>query len=159
MNNTIGRFFLVSALVVAVACDSNEADEPKTAAAAIADNPKSVEAAPAAKASPATAPAKPEPEPKAPAVEVSDAMKTFMSALGEHDKVSAALKAHGADGLEANMGQYNIKEPVVVSSSPGKASGETCYQMHAKTGAVRRKFEVCWTGDKITLADNKGLAL
>ncbi|MBL4685366.1 MAG: hypothetical protein JKY37_12300 [Nannocystaceae bacterium] len=151
------------ALVATVACDSDSKTESKPASA---ETPEAKTSAPAksvqppAKAAPNVAPA----EPEAPAVEVSVlkvsvAMKAFMSELGEHDKVTAAIKKHGAGGLEADMGMYNIAEPTVTAAEPGQAKGETCYAMQAKTGAVRRKFRVCWKGDKITAAENKGLAL
>ncbi len=154
--NSIARSIFISALVVAPGCDSAEADETK--AAVVEQKPQSKAKEPQAAASPAPAPTEAA-EAEAPAVEVSDPMKAFMSALGEHDQVTAALKKHGAAGLEADMGQYDIQDPMVSASEPGQAEGETCYAMNAKTGAVRRKFEVCWTGDKITRADNKGLQL
>jgi hypothetical protein len=142
--------------VAGVACDSDKGAEPKAAVAHSAEKPaKKAEASEAAPTKAAAA----EPEDPAPAVEVSDAMKAFMSELGEHDKVTAALNKHGAEGLEADMGQYNIGDPVVTGSNPGQAAGETCYAMQAKTGAVQRKFELCWTDGKITRAENKGLAL
>lgn len=150
--NALGRLILPLALVAAVACDADKRVEAKPASA-----DKSAAAKPApAKASPPAKAAEAKVEP--PAIEVSDAMKTFMTELGEHDKVTAAIEKYGAKGLEADMGMYNIEEARVTASQPGAADGETCYAMQAKTGMVQRKFRICWKGDKITAAENKGLA-
>lgn len=154
--NRLGRLIVPLALLATVACDSENTTESKPASPEKSAAPK---AAPA-KAQPAPKPAVAEAptEPEAPAVEVSEAMTTFMSELGEHDKVTAAIEKYATEGLEADMGMYNIEEPTVTAAEPG-AEGETCYAMQAKTGAVQRKFRICWKGDKITAAENKGLAL
>lgn len=154
--NRLGCLVLPLALVATVACDSENPTESKPASGEKSAAPK---AAPA-KAQPAPKPAEapPEAEAEAPAVEVSEAMTAFMSELGEHDKVTAAIDKYATQGLEADMGMYNIEAPTVTAAEPG-ADGETCYAMQAKTGAVQRKFRICWKGDKITAAENKGLAL
>ena len=155
--NRLGRLILPLALVATVACDSENTTESKPASPEKSAAPTAAapaKAQPAPKAAPAEAP----PEPEAPAVEVSKAMTAFMSELGEHDKVTAAIEKYATDGLEADMGMYNIEAPTVTAAEPG-AEGETCYAMQAKTGAVQRKFRICWKGDKITAAENKGLAL
>jgi len=157
--NRLGRLILPLTLVAMVACDSENKTESKPAAAAKAEPAKAEPAkTPPAKAQPKPAAAEAPAEPKAPAVEVSAAMTAFMGELGEHDEVTAAIEKYAAKGLEADMGMYNIAEPSVTATEAG-ADGETCYAMQAKTGAVQRKFRICWKDDKITAAENKGLAL
>ena len=84
-------------------------------------------------------------------------MQAFLGAIkGKSTDVEAALKAHGADGLDnKDMSMYDLSSPKVTASR--KDGDKSCYTFDAKAGMTTRTYEVCWTGGKITEVADKGM--
>lgn len=92
-------------------------------------------------------------KPAAAKVDVKPEMKTFMGKLdGKSDSVTAALKAHGVDGLDSkDMDMYNLEKATVT-----KSDGD-CYTMDAKSGMTTRTYVLCWKDGKIASVEDKGM--
>jgi hypothetical protein len=96
-------------------------------------------------------------EEAAPKADVSPEMQAFLAGIkGKSTDVEAALKAHGAEGLDAkDMGMYDLSSPKVTGTK--KDGDKTCYTFDAKAGMTTRTYDVCWTGGKITEVADKGM--
>ena len=96
-------------------------------------------------------------EPAAAKVDVSPEMQAFLAGIkGKSADVEAALKAHGAEGLDTkDMGMYDLQSPKVTATK--KDGDKTCYTFDAKAGMTTRTYDVCWTGGKITEVVDKGM--
>ena len=90
-------------------------------------------------------------------VEVSPEMTAFLADIkGKSTDVEAAIKKHGADGLDhKDMTMYDLQSPKVTATN--KAGDKTCYTFDAKAGMTTRTYDVCWTGGKITEVVDKGM--
>jgi predicted small secreted protein len=89
---------------------------------------------------------------KAAAVEVSPEMKDFLSGFGSANRVEAALKKHGTEGLDTHdMEMYDLKDPTVTAKT-----GD-CFTFDAKSGMTTRTYDVCWKGGKISSVADKGM--
>jgi hypothetical protein len=93
----------------------------------------------------------------APKTEVSPEMTAFLADLkGKSTDVEAAIKKHGAEGLDhKDMTMYDLNSPKVTGSK--KEGDKTCYTFDAKAGMTTRTYDVCWTGGKITEVADKGM--
>jgi hypothetical protein len=81
----------------------------------------------------------------------------FMSKIGTHDSTESALKKFGGSQLNVdNMDIFDLVEPHIIRSRV--VSGNTCYEIQAKTGLAKRSFDVCWKGKRITSVKNLGFA-
>lgn len=96
-------------------------------------------------------------EAAAPKLEVSPAMTAFLSDLkGKSKDVAAALKTHGADGLDGkDMDMYDLQSPKVVAQE--KRADKDCYTWEAKSGMTTRTYETCWANGKIAEVTDKGM--
>ena len=94
---------------------------------------------------------------EAPKADVSPEMQAFLAGIkGKSADVEAALKAHGAEGLDTkDMGMYDLQSPKVTGTK--KDGDKTCYTFDAKAGMTTRTYDVCWTGGKITEVVDKGM--
>jgi hypothetical protein len=92
-----------------------------------------------------------------PAVTVSPAMTAFMADLkGKSSDVAAALKTHGAEGLNGkDMDMYDLSSPTVTATE--KRGDKECYTFDAKAGATTRTYETCWAKGKIAEVTDKGM--
>jgi hypothetical protein len=92
-----------------------------------------------------------------PAVTVSPAMTAFLSDLkGKSSDVTAALKTHGAEGLDnKDMNMYDLSSPTVTATE--KRGDKECYTFDAKSGATTRTYETCWANGKIAEVTDKGM--
>ena len=92
-----------------------------------------------------------------PKVEVSPAMTAFLADLkGKSKDVEAAIKTHGADGLDhKDMTMYDLTAAKVTAAK--KEGDKECYTFDAKAGATTRTYDVCWTGGKISEVTDKGM--
>jgi hypothetical protein len=90
-------------------------------------------------------------------VDVSPEMQAFLAGIkGKSTDVEAAIKAHGADGLDhKDMTMYDLSSPKVTATN--KTGDKTCYTFDAKAGMTTRTYDVCWTGGKITEVVDKGM--
>ena len=90
-------------------------------------------------------------------VEVSPEMNAFLADIkGKSTDVEAAIKKHGADGLDhKDMTMYDLGSPKVTATR--KDGDKTCYTWDAKAGMTTRTYETCWAGGKITEVADKGM--
>ena len=90
-------------------------------------------------------------------VDVSPEMQAFLAGIkGKSTDVEAAIKAHGAEGLDhKDMTMYDLSSPKVTATR--KDGDKTCYTFDAKAGMTTRTYETCWTGGKITEVADKGM--
>jgi hypothetical protein len=94
---------------------------------------------------------------EAPKADVSPEMQAFLAGIkGKSTDVEAAIKAHGAEGLDhKDMTMYDLSSPKVTGTK--KDGDKTCYTFDAKAGMTTRTYDVCWTGGKITEVADKGM--
>ena len=94
---------------------------------------------------------------EAPKADVSPEMQAFLAGIkGKSSDVEAAIKAHGAEGLDhKDMTMYDLSSPKVTATK--KDGDKTCYTFDAKAGMTTRTYDVCWTGGKITEVADKGM--
>jgi hypothetical protein len=94
---------------------------------------------------------------EAPKADVSPEMQAFLAGIkGKSTDVDAAIKAHGAEGLDhKDMTMYDLASPKVTGTR--KDGDKTCYTFDAKAGMTTRTYDVCWTGGKITEVADKGM--
>jgi hypothetical protein len=88
---------------------------------------------------------------------VSAEMKAFLAGFnGDYKAVKAALKKHGAPGLDdKDMGIMNLESPKVTAA--GKQGARQCYTFEATAGITVRTYGVCWEGGKIVTVEDKGM--
>ncbi len=86
-------------------------------------------------------------------VKVSAAMQDFMNNFnGLSASVVVALEKYCKPGCDTkDMGLYNLEKPVVL-----EAKGE-CYLLECKSGITKRKYNICWEGDKIASIEDRGM--
>ena len=96
-------------------------------------------------------------KPAAAKVDVSPEMQAFLADFkGKHTDVEAAIKKHGAEGLDhKDMTMYDLGSPKVTATR--KDGDKTCYTFDAKAGMTTRTYDVCWAGGKITEVVDKGM--
>lgn len=89
--------------------------------------------------------------------DVSPEMQAFLASIkGKSTDVDAAIKSHGAEGLDhKDMTMYDLSSPKVTASR--KDGDKNCYTFDAKAGMTTRTYEVCWTGGKISEVADKGM--
>lgn len=96
-------------------------------------------------------------KPAAAKVDVSPEMQAFLADIkGKSTDVEAAIKKHGAEGLDhKDMTMYDLGSPKVTATR--KDGDKTCYTFDAKAGMTTRTYDVCWAGGKITEVVDKGM--
>jgi hypothetical protein len=90
-------------------------------------------------------------------VAASAEMTGFLAGFnGDYKAVKAALKTHGAPGLDdKDMGILNLARPRLTASET--KGGRQCYTFEAEAGITVRRFGVCWQGGRIVAVEDKGM--
>lgn len=84
---------------------------------------------------------------------ISAEMQDFINSFnGKYTSVEAALQKHAAPGIDTkDMGIYDLDEPKVLETNGN------CYLIQCKSGMTKRKYNVCWNENKISMIEDKGM--
>ncbi len=87
--------------------------------------------------------------------QVSAEMKDFMNMLnGTTSAVNSAMDKYANDGVDRDITSYELADPKIKEVK--EKAETTCYILSVKSGATRRKYDICWSEGKITSVDDLG---